>query len=61
MPRGKPAGIRCDQLDEENRCRLFGQAERPAVCRNFSASIDSCGGSREEAMVMLAELEVITR
>ena len=32
MPRGKPAGVRCVQLDDEQRCRLFGRPERPAVC-----------------------------
>src|SRR5687767_14313051 len=24
MPQGKPAGVRCVQLTEDNRCRLFG-------------------------------------
>src|SRR5258708_12888559 len=32
MPGGKPAGVRCIQLDAENRCRLYGRPERPAVC-----------------------------
>jgi Fe-S-cluster containining protein len=32
MPRGKPAGTRCVQLDASLRCRLFGRPERPAVC-----------------------------
>jgi Fe-S-cluster containining protein len=61
MPQGKPAGVRCVQLDEDNLCRLFGEAERPVVCRSFSASIDGCGENREEAVLILRELEEMTR
>ena len=25
MPQGKPAGVRCVQLDADERCRLFGK------------------------------------
>src|ERR1035437_518821 len=32
MPMGKPAGVRCVQLDDENRFQIFGSSERPAVC-----------------------------
>ena len=32
MPNGKPAGVRCIQLDEQDRCKIFGRPERPAVC-----------------------------
>jgi hypothetical protein len=35
MPQGKPAGVRCIQLDEANRCRIFGRPERPAVCASL--------------------------
>ena len=35
MPRGKPAGVRCVQLDDANRCRIFGDAARPGV-RQFA-------------------------
>lgn len=61
MPNGKPAGIRCNQLNEDNLCRIFGQQARPEVCRSFSPSNDSCGENREEAMEVLTELEVLTR
>lgn len=60
MPQGKPAGTRCVQLDEDNRCRLFGQPQRPAVCAQFSASRAICGDSAEEARVNLQELEKLT-
>ncbi|GAK84964.1 hypothetical protein JCM19238_2544 [Vibrio ponticus] len=28
MPNGKPAGVRCIQLNEHNLCKIFGQPER---------------------------------
>ncbi|MCB1807981.1 MAG: YkgJ family cysteine cluster protein, partial [Candidatus Competibacteraceae bacterium] len=43
MLQGKPAGVRCVQLDEQNQCRLFGQPERPQVCISLQASADMCG------------------
>ncbi|MGM0594335.1 MAG: YkgJ family cysteine cluster protein [Pseudomonadota bacterium] len=60
LPEGKPAGVRCVQLDENNLCRLFGQEERPRICRNFPASHE-CGEERREALVRLEELEAATR
>jgi uncharacterized protein len=41
MPDGKPAGIRCVQLDDGNRCRIFGRPERPAVCSQLRPSMES--------------------
>ncbi|HEY1089990.1 MAG TPA: YkgJ family cysteine cluster protein, partial [Burkholderiaceae bacterium] len=32
MESGKPAGVRCIQLDDADRCKIFGRPERPAVC-----------------------------
>nr|WP_310235905.1 YkgJ family cysteine cluster protein [Luteimonas terrae] len=60
MPHGKPAGVACVQLDAQLRCRLFGQPERPAVCRSLRPAMDMCGDSREAAFAMLEELERIT-
>ncbi len=57
MPGGKPAGVRCIQLTEDNRCKLFGKKERPAVCVNFSPSREMCGNSTEEALAYLNRLE----
>ena len=60
MPRGKPAGVSCVQLDAELRCRLFGRPERPAVCASLRPESAMCGRSREEALAVLAELEART-
>jgi uncharacterized protein len=60
MPQGKPAGVRCVQLDEANRCRLFGQPQRPAFCGGLQASGEMCGGSREHALLWLTRLEHAT-
>lgn len=60
MEAGKPAGVRCVQLDADNRCRLFGQPERPAFCRGLQPSAEMCGESAGQAMRWLARLEVET-
>lgn len=60
MSEGKPAGVRCVQLDEGNLCRLFGRPERPAVCAQFSADPAVCGATNEQAMRLLGELEQLT-
>ncbi|MEK9765377.1 MAG: YkgJ family cysteine cluster protein [Thalassolituus sp.] len=60
MPDGKPAGVRCIQLDDHNLCKIFGLPERPAVCLNFHADTDICGRGAEEAMANLIYLEQIT-
>lgn len=61
MPDGKPAGIRCIQLDEQNLCLLFGLNSRPAVCLGFRAMVDVCGNSQDEALWLIGELEMQTR
>ena len=60
MPHGKPAGVRCVQLDDENRCRLFGRPERPAFCGGLQPSLEMCGRTREHALVWLAAMERAT-
>ena len=60
MPEGKPAGVRCVQLDEGNLCRLFGRPERPAVCAQFTADPAVCGTTDEQAILLLGELERLT-
>jgi len=60
MPRGKPAGVRCIQLTEDNRCQLFGKPERPAVCNRLQPSEDMCGRSTQDAMQHLTFLERFT-
>ncbi|NLW05140.1 MAG: YkgJ family cysteine cluster protein [Pseudomonadaceae bacterium] len=60
MPQGKPAGKVCIHLNEHLLCELFGQAERPKVCSNFSFDIEVCGTCREQALQNLDWLEVNT-
>jgi hypothetical protein len=60
MPQGKPAGVRCVQLDEHNRCRIFGRPDRPAFCGGLQASVEMCGESSGQAVRWLAALERAT-
>lgn len=60
MPEGKPAGVRCVQLDDANACRIFGQPGRPAVCGQLAPSAEMCGSSRPQALLYLARLETLT-
>lgn len=60
MPEGKPAGVRCVQLDERNLCKLFGQPERPAVCSRFAPEVSVCGDDAQEALRILGEWERLT-
>ena len=60
MPNGKPAGVRCVQLDDANRCRIFGKPERPAFCGGLQPSEEMCGADREQAMLWLGDLERAT-
>jgi Fe-S-cluster containining protein len=57
MPEGKPAGVRCIQLTEDNLCKIFGSPLRPAVCLSLRPSMEMCGNTNEEALQYLADLE----
>jgi uncharacterized protein len=61
MPNGKPAGVRCMQLGNENQCMIFGQSERPAFCAGLQPSIEMCGDNREQAIIWLTNLELLTK
>lgn len=60
MPLGKPAGVRCAQLGEDERCLIFGRPERPAVCSSLQPEPMMCGESREQAIRWLKLVEEIT-
>jgi len=65
MPQGKPAGVRCIQLDYNNRCMIFGRPERPAFCAGLQPSAEMCGDKksenpREYAIAWLTRLEQLT-
>ncbi len=57
---GKPSGVRCVQLTADNRCLLFGKAERPEVCTRLRPMEEMCGSSAEEALAYLYRLEAAT-
>lgn len=57
MPNGKPAGVRCVNLDENNNCRIHNSANYPEVCRNFKASSEMCGDNADYAFEYLRKLE----
>ena len=61
MPNGKPAGVRCVQLLEDQRCAIFGRPERPACCSGLQPSAEMCGVDREHALHWLARLDDATR
>lgn len=61
MSNGKPPGVRCIQLTNDNKCKLFGKEGRPAVCGSLKASMEMCGENNEEAFEYLEELERVTR
>ncbi len=61
MPNGKPAGVPCVQLDESQRCKLFGKPERPSFCGGLQPAADMCGETREAAIHWLGNLERLTR
>lgn len=60
MPHGKPAGVRCVQLTDDNRCALYSRPERPAVCTSLKPSPDMCGQTRHEALIRLTLIEAAT-
>jgi Fe-S-cluster containining protein len=61
MPAGKPAGVRCVHLDADQRCELFGDTRRPAVCAEFAAEEEICGVDRKEALARLHWLEMASK
>lgn len=60
MPDGKPAGVRCIQLRDDESCAIFGDPRRPAVCAGLKPGPEMCGDSREQALQFLTRLERAT-
>lgn len=60
MPQGKPAGIPCVQLTDDNGCAIFTSPERPEVCGRLRPEPAMCGTNREHALRWIAELEAST-
>lgn len=61
MAGGKPAGVRCIQLSDDNRCLLFANDLRPAVCSSLRPSSEMCGRNAGEAMQLLTGWERATQ
>jgi len=61
MPDGKPAGVRCVNLDDRDYCKVWNTPDYPAVCHGFLAENIACGQSREEAIVLLTIMEQQTQ
>ena len=61
MPSGKPAGVVCVNLDTDSYlCRIWGTAQYPEACRRFAADPAACGNTRDEALDLIASLEMQT-
>ena len=60
MPKGKPAGVACGQLDAQWRCKLIGQAARPAVCGSLQPSAEICGSDWVHVLRWLGRLDAVT-
>lgn len=61
MPNGKPAGIRCVQLNDANLCQLFGHPTRPRVCLTFDYDPSLCGNDNAAALRNITTLEAATQ
>lgn len=61
MPDGKPAGVRCVNLDPVRFvCRIWESEHYPEVCRRFHAEPPVCGESRGQALQLIEDLESST-
>lgn len=60
MPGGKPPGVPCVHLTATLQCALFGDPRRPRVCETFLPEPAFCGTTREQALDIMASIEVQT-
>tara|TARA_Y100001937_G_C7081714_1_gene313307 strand:- start:497 stop:742 length:246 start_codon:yes stop_codon:yes gene_type:complete len=58
-PNGKPAGVRCNNMNEMNICTIHGTSDYPDVCKNYTAEIEFCGKTFEDSKKILTELNTI--
>jgi ferredoxin len=61
MPHGKPSGVRCIQLSDDNRCNIFNSELRPRVCGSLQPEREMCGESSAEALSTLTLWETASR
>lgn len=60
MPNGKPAGVRCVQLNDLNQCMIFGLPTRPRVCVSLKPELAMCGQTHADAFAYLEDLDFAT-
>lgn len=61
MPEGKPAGVKCVNLDPHSlRCRIWNTPEYPEVCKSFAPCPSVCGDNRQDALDIITDLEGLT-
>lgn len=60
MNDGKPGGVRCIQLTDDNHCNIFGLDLRPDVCKSLKPNNEMCGKNNSEALEFLEKLEFET-
>jgi uncharacterized protein len=56
MAGGKPAGVKCIHLTDDNRCAIYTDPLRPKSCTGFKAETEFCGSTRDEALRILYSL-----
>ncbi|MEM7099318.1 MAG: YkgJ family cysteine cluster protein [Pseudomonadota bacterium] len=57
MPAGKPAGVRCVNLLDDQRCGVWNLPERPRVCAEFKPESWLCGTNKSQALDTITWLE----
>ncbi len=60
MPEGKPAGTPCINLDENLNCRIWDTQDYPPLCRAFLPNEEDCGENRQQALIILTQMELDT-
>lgn len=61
MPDGKPAGVRCVNLSDNNVCMIYDSPDYPEACKNLTPSEEMCGNSSDDAFEYLKNLERLTK
>jgi hypothetical protein len=61
MPNGKPAGVRCINLDENNLCKIHNKKDYPDFCKGLKPSKEMCGDNNAYAYDYLMKLEELTK
>lgn len=55
-PNGKPAGVRCKNMNEKNVCNIHNTDEYPKVCQKYEAEKEFCGDTFEESEKILKQI-----